>query len=92
MKTPSSEEIRVRIREKLKAGTLHRDLTIARRISGEVVREPRIIVGLVRAYPCAGCDELGPQITYLIGAVAIRFHAECQRIWDEERMKVQADP
>lgn len=86
------EEIRARIREKLKAGTLPRDLTIARRISGEVVREPRIIVGLIRAYPCAGCDELGPQITYLIGDVAIRFHVECQQIWNEERTKVQADP
>ena len=85
------EEVRARVREKLKAGTLPIDLTIARRISGEVVREPRIIVGLIRAYPCAGCDELGPQITYVIGDVAIRFHTECQRIWEEERTKVQLD-
>ena len=87
----SPEEIRARIRERLKAGTLPRDLTIATRVGGEVVREPRIIVGLIRAYPCAGCDELGPQITYVIGDVAIRFHAECQRIWGKERTKVQPD-
>ncbi len=86
------DEIRARIREKLKAGTLPRDLTIVRRVKGEVIREPHLIVGVVRGYPCAGCGELDPQMTYWIGDAGIRFHAECQRIWDEERTKVQADP
>ena len=84
-----SKEIRARIREKLKAGTLPRDLTLVRRVKGEVIREPHLIVGVVRGYPCAGCDELDPQLTYLMGDVALRFHRECEQIWSEERTKVQ---
>ena len=86
------EEIRARIRAKVKAGTLPRDLMLARKVKpGEVVRESDIVVGLVRGYPCAGCDELDPQISFKIGDVMIRFHAECRRIWDEERSRVQPD-
>ncbi len=82
------EEIRAKIRQKLREGTLPRDLTLVRKLQpGRVVREPNIVVGLVRGYPCAGCDELDPQITYRIGDVAIRFHAECAQIWDEERTR-----
>lgn len=83
------EEIRARIREKLEAGTLPRELTVVRKIKGEVVREPHIVVGVVRGYPCAGCDELDPQMTYWIGDVGIRFHTECERIWNEERTRVE---
>ena len=86
------DEIRARIRGKLKAGTLRRDLTLIRTIKGEVVREPHIVAGVVRGYPCAACDELDPQLTYLIGDVELRFHRECEQVWNEERTKVQTDP
>ena len=45
-------------------------------------------VGLVKASPCAGYGEIDPHITYRIGDVAIRFHAESARIWDGERTRV----
>lgn len=84
------DEIRAKIRQRLQAGTLPRDLTLLRRLQpGHIVREPDIVAGLVKGSPGAGCDESDPQIPYRIGDVAIRVHAECGRIWDEERPTVQ---
>ena len=85
------DEMRARIREKLKGGILPRDLALLRKLKWEVVREPHIVVGVVRGYPCAGCDELDPEVTYRLGDVGIRFHKECERIWNEERTQVQLD-
>ncbi len=87
----SPEEIRARIKEKLQAGTLPRDFTVSRTVSGSVVLERDIQVGVVRGYPCAGCDELDPQITYRKGDIGLRFHTDCQRIWEEERTRVDPD-
>jgi len=81
------DEIRAKIRQKLQKGTLPGDLTLVRKLqAGHIGREPNIAVGLLKSSPCAGCDEVDP--TYRIGDVAIRFHAECARIWDEERTPV----
>ena len=80
------DEIRARIRERLKAGTLPRNLPPATRLQpGEVLQQAHIQVGLVKGRPCSACDAEGPYITYKYPDREIRFHQECQRIWDEER-------
>ena len=84
------DESRAKIRQTLQEGTLPRDLTLVRTLqAGHMGREPEIAGGLVKGSPGAGCDELDPQITYRIGDVRIRFHAERARIWDEERTKIE---
>ncbi len=85
----TQDEIRARVRERLKAGTLPRNLPPATRLQpgGGVVQQPHIQVGLVKGRPCSACDADGPYMTYKYPDREIRFHQECQRIWDEEREK-----
>ena len=87
----TEEAIRAKIRERLITGTLPRAMVVRRTVKGEVIEHPDIQVGIVRGYPCAGCDGPDPDITYRKGDVGLRFHTECARIWEEERTKVQAE-
>lgn len=83
------EEIRAKIREKLKAGVLPRNLPTATRLApGEVVEAPHIQVGLVKGHPCSACGGEGPQITYKYPSDEVRFHHQCERLWQEERQKL----
>ena len=83
------EQIRAKIRERLKAGTLPRNPPPATKlVPGGVVQQPHIQVGLVKGRPCSACDVDGPYVTYKYSDREIRFHQECQRIWDEEREKL----
>ena len=87
----TEENIRAKIRERLATGTLPRAMVVRRTVKGEVIEHPDIQVGIVRGYPCAGCDGPDPEITYRKGDVGLRFHTECARIWEEERMRAQPD-
>lgn len=83
------DEIRAKIRERLKTGALPRHHPPAALLkSGEVPQQPHIQVGLVTTYPCSACDGEQPHITYKYPDGEIRFHQECERIWDEERERL----
>ena len=87
----TEENIRAEIRERLATGTLPRAMVVRRTVKGEVIEQPDIQVGIVGGYPCAGCDGPDPDVTYRKGDVGLRFHTECARIWEEERMRDQPD-
>ena len=83
------DEIRAKIREQLKAGTLPRHPPPMTRLeAGGVIQEPPILVGLVKGQPCSVCDADGPDVTYKYADREIRFHSECERIWNDEREKL----
>jgi hypothetical protein len=82
------EEIRAKIRERLQAGILLRTQPPVTRLEpgsaasvGDVIQ-----VGLAKGL-CSACDMDRPYITYKYPDREVRFHHECQRIWDEERQK-----
>ncbi len=81
------EKIRVKVREKLKAGMLPWDPVLWTRLRpGE--RTPIAMEGgRVPGALCAACDEPEPEITHNYPDGPIRFHEACDRIWQEEREK-----
>jgi hypothetical protein len=73
----NEDDLRVRIRDKLRNGTLLRE-------PGTVTAAAR----LMRGQPCSACDEADPKLTlrYSTGATS-HFHGLCYRIWDDERQR-----
>ena len=82
------EKIRVKVREKLKVGTLPRGPVLFKRVQpGE--RVPIVMqVGRVAGALCAACDEPEPEITHNYDDGPVRFHEACDRIWREERQRI----
>jgi hypothetical protein len=73
----NADDLRARIFEKLRNGTLLRE-------PGTVAAGAR----LLRGQPCSACDEANPTLTlrYSSGATS-HFHGLCYRIWDDERRR-----
>lgn len=82
------EVVRRQIRKRLESGALPSaapKLTVG---AGEPPIHPKskmaadLAIDLAR---CAGCDELGAQVTYRYAdGTILRFHSRCHRLWEEE--------
>jgi len=81
------ETIRQKIRERLAAGTLPREIPPLTGGPGQPLAPRAHIkadtaIGLAR---CSGCDDQGARVTYRYAdGTIIRFHGRCHRIWEEE--------
>lgn len=89
--------IRARITEKLRARRLPFGLPPAP--TGTLQGRETIRIGAGLGRPCSGCDEpitadrvvLAQEYEYQHG-LAVRFHDECWKIWDEERRRTGFEP
>lgn len=84
------EEIRAKIRERLKAGTFPRNLPRMARIESGADVQPFLKIGQT-AHPCSACDMDGPTMTYVYGDREVRFHEEYEKMWEEESAKLDTD-
>ncbi len=83
----------IRIREKLDAGTLPRDLPPSALPRDAIL--PKIRMGVSTGAICSGCD--GPigagepmcDYSYPDGRV-LRFHGECEGLWEKHRRPATA--
>lgn len=84
----NEEEIRRKIRERLKSGSLPRELPSGARLQLGAVVESFLKLGLDTKYPCSACDGDGPTMTYVYSDREVRFHERCENMWEDERNKL----
>ena len=85
----NEREIRERIRELMTAGALAPAQVVGSRVveSGRGVAA-QAHVGTVDLEKCAICGDPGPQLSYYYpGSRILRFHAYCDLLWQEERVR-----
>lgn len=87
------DEIRAKIKERLKTGALPRYSPPLTRIGGGEAQAPTpaITIGPAPGRPCSACDRVGADIKYSYPDRDIAFHQECDTIWQEERQKPTVD-
>ena len=86
----TDEEIRSKVRERLKTGVLPRNRPMPVKLgSGQAIQESQNMqVGLVRGHQCSACDADDPYVTYRYPDKEIKFHEKCEQIWNEECEKL----
>jgi hypothetical protein len=85
----NEREIRERIRELMTAGALPPAQVVSSRVaeSGRGVAS-QVHVGTVDLEKCAICGDPGPRLSYYYpGSRILRFHAYCDLLWQEERVR-----
>ncbi len=76
----TDEEIRLRIRARLTAGTLPRDLPpFGHGAASTMLIKPG------RGQRCAACDEADADFSYSYPGRDLPLHRRCDQLWNEER-------
>jgi len=76
----TDEEIRLRIRARLQAGTLPRDLPPFGRGA-----TPTMVIKPGRGQRCAACDGDDADFSYGYPGRDLPLHRRCDELWNEER-------
>ena len=85
----NEREIRERIRDLMVAGVLPPTLVDSSLVSETGRGVPgQVHVGTLDLESCAVCGDRGPQVSYYYpGGQILRFHAQCDLLWQEERAR-----
>jgi hypothetical protein len=85
----NEREIRERIRELMAAGELPPALVDSSLISESGRGVPaEVHVGTAEVETCAICGQPGPELSYYYpGSRILRFHTDCDLLWQEERAR-----